>query len=130
MEVGIIPQKKLPRALARSAAIPMILRVILYVLASWVLAAHFLRQGMMLPVLVCVAMPLLFLVHKPWSRVVLQAFIYGAAMVWLFTAVELAHARMAEGLPWTRAAAILGVVALVSLCSGLLLNSRVFKSSS
>ncbi len=108
----------------------MILRVILYVLASWVLAAHFLRQGMLLPVLVCVAMPLLFLVRKPWSRVVLQAFIYGATMVWLFTAVELARERVAEGLPWMRAAAILGVVALVSLCAGLALNSRVFKSSS
>lgn len=106
----------------------MILRVSLYVLASWVLAAHFLRQELLLPVLVCVAMPLLFVVRKPWSRIVLQSFMYAAAVIWVVTAAQLADERIAAGLPWKRAVAILGVVALASLCAGVLLNSRVAKS--
>ncbi len=130
-----MPQKKLVRFAPFQARLlhpgidpEMILRLSLYVLASWVLAAHFLRQELLLSVLVCVAMPLLFLVRRRWSRVVLQSFLYGAAVLWAFTAAQLADERIAAGLPWQRAAAILVMVGLVSLCAGLLLNSRVAKS--
>ena len=106
----------------------MILRVSLFVLASLVLAAHFVRQASPVPTLACLLMPLLFLVRKRWSLIVLQASAYVAAAIWITTAVELAHERLAMGLPWTRAATILGGVALLNVCAGLLLNSRVAKS--
>ncbi len=106
----------------------MIPRVSLYVLASLVLAAHFLRQERMAPIVLCLAMPLLFFVRKRWSLVVLQAGAYVAALIWVYTAFELAHERMAVGLPWMRAAGILAAVGLVSACAGLLLNSRGIKS--
>ncbi len=106
----------------------MIARVSLVILASFLLAAHFVRQGLVPAAIVCVAMPLLFLVRRPWSRVLLQSFVYSGSVVWAFTAISLAEERMADALPWMRGAVILGAVSLVTFCAGWLLNSKVIKS--
>ncbi len=106
----------------------MIPRVSLVVLACWVLGAHFLRQGLIVPAIVCVAMPLLLLVRKPWSRLVLQSFLYAGAVVWAYTAAALAEDRLAEGIPWIRGTAILVAVSVMSIAAGWLLNAKVIKS--
>ncbi len=106
----------------------MIVRVSLFVFASLLLAAHFLREANAAAVLVCLAAPLLFLVRKRWSLHVLQALAYVAAAIWIMTATQLAHERLALGLPWQRAVAILAGVALLNVVTALLLNSRGIKS--
>jgi hypothetical protein len=103
----------------------MIVRVSLFVLAALALAAHFLRDGELILVAACVLVPLLFLVKKRWSLVVLQLTAYAAALLWTVTAWQIALERQALGIAWVRAAAIVGAVALVTLAAGLLLNSRV-----
>lgn len=74
----------------------MISRILLYVVA----AAHFLRVGNMVAVALCLATPLLFLVRRRWSLLILQWLAYVAAAVWLATAWQIVDMRVAFGEPW------------------------------
>ena len=105
----------------------MALRVSLYVVAALLLGAHFLREANLVAVALCAAAPLLFLWKQRWVPVVLQVLAYGAAAIWVITAVHLIDQRMLEGRGWTVAAIILGSVALLTLLAGLLLNARVIR---
>jgi hypothetical protein len=106
----------------------MIVRVALYVIASWLIAAHFLRAGDYILVALCVAAPALFFVRRPWSLPVLQGLSYVAAIIWLFTAWHIAQERQLGGEPWLRAAIILGGVAASTVLTGLLLNSESLRA--
>jgi uncharacterized membrane protein HdeD (DUF308 family) len=100
------------------------LRVILYVIAALLIAAHFYRGGNFLMVVLCAAAPLLFLWKHRASLIVLQVLAYVAAAMWVMTAVELVQYRQSIGRPWTAAVVILGTVAAFSVVAGALLNSR------
>ena len=89
------------------------------------LSAHFLRAENTFLTTLCLLAPLVFLYRRRISLLVLQAFAYGAAVVWAFIAWRLVEVRLSHGQNWTLAVAILGAVALLSLLAGLLLNSRV-----
>ncbi len=78
---------------------------------------------MLVPVLV----PLLLLIRKRWSLIVVQLSAYAAAGVWLSTAIDLVQERMISARPWSGAVIILGSVALFSMFAGFLLNSRKVK---
>jgi hypothetical protein len=106
----------------------MILRLIPLVIASLLLAAHFLRGGNIGLMLVSVLVPLLLLIRKRWSLILVQLLAYAAAAVWLFTAIHLVQERMISARPWSSAAIILGSVALFSLFAGILLNSPTVKA--
>lgn len=105
----------------------MVVRVILVVLSSLLIGAHFLRHGNVLMVLLCLAAPLLLLIKRRWVLIVLQCFLYGAALLWLLYARVLVHQRMLEHRSFRGVILILGSVALVTVLSGLLLNSRAMK---
>jgi len=106
----------------------MLIRIVLYALTALLIGAHFYRAGNMVMVMICVAAPFAFLYRRWLSLVLLQALAYGAAVTWLYTAWQLVQMRQALGQKWALAAAILGAVALYSLLSGLLLNSRVMRA--
>lgn len=103
----------------------LILRIIIYVLASWLIAAHFLRVNELLAVALCLATPLLFLVRQAWSALLLQCLAYVACGIWLLTAWQIVSARWAFGQPWRLSAAILLSVAAISMAAGLLLRGSV-----
>jgi hypothetical protein len=105
----------------------MIARIVLYVIASWLIAAHFLRAGNPVAVALCLAVPLLFFVRRRWSLLLLQVLAYAAAVAWLGTAWQIAAARRVFGEPWLRATLILLAVAAVSMLAGLLLRGRVMR---
>ena len=105
----------------------MALRIVLYVIAALLLGAHFLREGNVVAVAFCAAAPLLFLLRRFWTLIVLQVMAYSAAGIWLLTALHLIDQRQLEGRPWTTAALILGAVALLSVLAGLLLNSKAIR---
>ena len=105
----------------------MALRISLFLLASALAAAHFLRAGEYFPMALCLAVPLLFLYKKRVSLVLLQIAAYAATLVWLQTAYALIVVRQASGRGWTTAAMIFSAVALFTLASGLLLNSHVMR---
>lgn len=105
----------------------MILRISLFVAAALLLGAHFLRAGNWLMVGTCLAVPLLFFYRKRWSLIALQVLAYCATATWIAVAIDLVQMRRQLGQHWTAAAIILGSVALYTLVSGLLLNSRAIR---
>ncbi len=106
----------------------MALRIGLVSVAALLLGAHFLRAGHFLMVAVCVAAPLLFFYRRRWSLIALQLLAYCATATWVAVAIDLVQMRQQLGQRWTAAAIILGSVALFTLISGLLLNSRKITS--
>jgi len=102
----------------------MSMRISLYTVAALLLGAHFLRAGNFLMVAVCAAAPLLFFYRRRWSLIALQVLAYCASATWIAVAIDLVQMRQQLGQRWTAAAIILGSVALYTLISGLLLNSR------
>jgi len=106
----------------------MITRISLYVVAAMLIAVHFLRVGNLLGVAACLAAPLLFLVRRRWSLLVLQWLAYVAAAIWLMTAWQIVDMRLAFGQPWLRAAVILVAVAAVSVLAGGLLRGNALLS--
>ncbi len=103
-------------------------RIALYIVAALLIAAHFLRGGDVIAVAVCLATPLLFLVRRPWSLLVLQGLAFAAAGIWLAQAWHLAAERALFGQPWLRGAAILIGVAAVSMLAGGLLGGSRFQA--
>jgi hypothetical protein len=102
----------------------MILRLSLFVVAALLSGAHFLRAGDVALVVLCLAAPLLFLVRRRWSLILLQGMAYCASANWIVTAVRIVRLRELSGTSWTTAAIILGGVAVFTILTGLLLNSR------
>lgn len=102
----------------------MVTRITLYIAAALLIAAHFLRMGNIIAVALCLAAPLLFLVRRYWSLLLLQGLAYVAGVIWLATAWQIVSMRMALGQPWLRAAAILVVVAAITALAGVLLHGR------
>ena len=101
----------------------MVARISLYVVAALLIAAHFLRVGILIGVALCLAAPLLFLVRRRWSLLLLQGLAFAAAAIWLWTAWQIA--ADARGL-WPALAArgrILAAVAAISALAGILLRS-------
>ena len=107
----------------------VIVRIGLYIIASWLLAAHFLRTGDLIPTAMCLATPLLFFVRRGWSLLALQLLAYAAAVIWLATAWQLVAMRQVFGQPWWRGAAILIAVAAFSVLVGLLMRGRALQES-
>lgn len=105
----------------------MTLRISLFVVAAFLMGAHFFRVNNFLLVGLCLATPLLFLYRKRWSLILLQFSAYAAAAAWLGVALGLVELRQQMGRPWTAAAVILGTVALFTLVAGLLMNSRCMR---
>jgi hypothetical protein len=101
-----------------------ILQLLPATLSLVLLAAHFLRSGSMILVLVALGLASLLLVRREWvSRVVQVALVIGAAE-WLRTLVVLAEQRRVAGVPFARMAVILGAVAAFTLCSAALMRAR------
>jgi hypothetical protein len=86
-------------------------------LSLLVLAAHFLRGGMSLPVIMCLVLMGFLWVPRPWATRTLQIVLVLGAAEWIRTTMALVSARQVTGAPWERMAMILGIVALVTFAS-------------
>jgi hypothetical protein len=102
----------------------MLLRAVLVSLSALLIAAHFLRRGETLLVVVCLLAPFLLLIPRRWALRTVQVALLAAAVRWAQTAVEVARQRMADGESWTRLALILGTVTALTLASAALLQSE------
>lgn len=97
----------------------MVFGFVAIVLSFAVLAAHFLRDGNMVLVALCLFMPVLLFFPKRAAARVLQAALVLGAIEWVWTLVTIVQHRMAVGAPYTRTAIILGAVAAFTLASAL-----------
>jgi hypothetical protein len=89
-----------------------------------VLAAHFLRAGTPVLVLLALVVAGLVLVRRPWAGRIVQWVLVIGAVEWLRTLFVLAEQRRLEGMPYTRMAVILGVVGTFTLASAALMQTR------
>ena len=105
----------------------VILRIILSTSSFFFLGAHFIRSGNPILALACILVPLIFIIKKRWSLIVLQLFAYLGAGIWIYTAIMLYQRRMMLGAPWGRMVIIMGAVAGFTFLAGLLLNSPKVK---
>ncbi len=101
-----------------------ILARILAVVASLLLAAHFLRRGQLPLAAGAALLPLLLLPRLRFALRALQLLLLAGALEWLLTLAALARLRAVHGLPVGRLAAILGGVALLTAAAALLLQAR------
>lgn len=95
--------------------------IVTTVLSYIVLAAHFMRGGMLPMVIIALAAPLLLLIHRLWATRLVQCGLLLTAIIWVLTLLQIATQRQQAGEPWHRMAIILGVVAGVALLSALML---------
>lgn len=93
-------------------------------LSLLLLAAHFYRATLWLPMLLCAALLGLMWLARPWVARVLQAALLLGSLEWLRTGLTLAIERHQAQLPYLRLALILGVVTLLTGLSSLVVRQR------
>lgn len=99
------------------------LAVIFAILASLILAAHFLHAWILPLVAFFVLLPLVLLIRKNWAVRFVQVMFMLGALEWLRTMLALLSERQAEGREWMRMVIILGGVELFTVLSAVLLQS-------
>ena len=76
----------------------------------------------------CVMAPLLLLIRRYWSLILVQVWVYLAAVVWLYTLIEIVQERMMLHRSWGKAAIILAAVTLFTIFAGWLLSSSTVQA--
>ncbi|RZV38056.1 MAG: hypothetical protein EX272_03620 [Chromatiales bacterium] len=108
----------------------MIAKVLLHipiVLSFVVLGAHFLRYGHEIGVIGSLVLIALLFLRQPWVARLVQVALVLGALEWVRTLIGLMQVRAAMGESTTRMVIILGSVALVTLVSALLFQTRPLK---
>jgi hypothetical protein len=100
------------------------LKLLPVIFSFLLLAAHFMRAGQDVLLILMLVLPLLLLLKKPWVPRVIQVVLFLGAIEWVRTLATFAQVRVAMGEPWTRMAIILGAVALFTALSGLVFKNR------
>jgi hypothetical protein len=107
--------------------LPVALRLLPVVLALLLLAAHFLRAGLVPFVTLSLATAVLLAWRKPWVPKVVQVVLGLATIVWVRVLVVTLAARMASGAPYLRMSFIIGGVALATALAILLLRTAAVR---
>ena len=103
------------------------LRLAPVILSFLLLGAHFYRSGQAIGAGLCIVVPLSLLVRDSWVPRLIQVLLLLGALEWLRTLYVIANMRIAYDQPWTRMAAILGAVALLTMLSGLVFRSKALR---
>jgi len=101
-----------------------LIRLLPVILSFALLGAHYYRAGMEIVTAFCVLLPLVLLLRRWWVPPLVQALLVLGALEWVRTLYVLATLRSALEQPWVRMAWILGVVAVFTAGSGLVLFNR------
>ena len=97
-------------------------RKIPFVLAMIILAAHFLRVGLMPVVGICLLIPALLLIQERWVIGLLRSIAWFTTAFWAFYGGILVFDRLAAGEAWMRLAFIMLAVTVFTWYSGFLLS--------
>ncbi len=103
------------------------LRLLPVLVSILLLAAHFFRAGQTVIVFVLPGLLLLLMVKKFWVPWVMQVVLLLGAAEWLRTLFFVAQMRIEYDMPWMRMAIILGTVALLTACSGLVFRGKALR---
>ena len=108
------------------------MKALLYVpvvLSFILLAAHFLRDGNTIAVIVSLGLIGLLFVRQVWSARVIQGALVIGAYEWVLTLYELAQVRAVTGESATRMLIILGSVVALTLGSALVFQTQTLKET-
>lgn len=94
------------------------------VLSLLLLGAHFYRAGNLVLAAAAVLLVAALAIPRPWSARIVQAGLALGTVEWLRATLVLTAERMHAGVPYQRMTLILGSVALMTLCSALLFQTR------
>ncbi|HDR03711.1 MAG TPA: 4Fe-4S binding protein [Candidatus Marinimicrobia bacterium] len=103
--------------------------MIFAIFSSLLLAAHFLRDANWSWLLISLLFPLFLSFKRRWAHQLLAIFYLLMAFEWLNTALAIYEIRVITGEAWLRMALILGVVALFTLWTALLIFRQIFKGN-
>lgn len=104
-----------------------IIRFIPVILSFLLLAAHFSRANLSVLIIPTLLLPFLLFMKKAWvARVIQIALVIGAAE-WIRAIFEYVNIRQQLGEDWTKLAVILSGVALFTLLSALIFQSKSMK---
>ncbi|WP_036825816.1 hypothetical protein, partial [Photobacterium sanctipauli] len=87
------------------------------ILSCWLLAAHFLRFGGMIPFIVLVLLPLALFVRRKAIPKLMSALLILMAGKWLVVTYEMITVRLMMGDDWIRMLCIMGAVVIFTLVS-------------
>jgi len=104
------------------------LRLLPVVISFLLMAAHFLRDGRTVTAYVLLCLPLLLILRKAWVPRLMQLILLLGALEWVRTLYFIAQLRIGLGIPWTRMAIILGLVALFTALSCLVFRSEALRN--
>jgi len=89
-----------------------------------VLAAHFLRTGLMILAMLCLIIPLILFVRRIWALWLVQLFLLLGAAEWVRTLIVLVRDRQAQGEPWLRLMIILGLMVAFTAGAAFILQAK------
>ena len=104
-----------------------LVRLLPVILSLLVLAAHFLRAGLLPLTLILVVLALLLALRRPWVARLTQLVLLLGAFEWLRTAVYDILARQRLDMPWGRLAVILGTVVIITLASAFIFQAPALR---
>lgn len=102
-------------------------RLVPVILSCILVAAHFSRAGLTVFALALLALPLLLMIHRPWSARTVQLALVLAGFEWLRTMWAIASRRIEAGQPWLRMAVILGFVTAFTWASAFVFRSPAMR---
>lgn len=108
------------------------MRALLYipiVLSLVVLGAHFMRDGLMIGVAVAFLLLGLLFVRRAWAARAVQMALVIGAFEWVLTLYVLADSRLRQGESATRLIIILASVAVITLASAFLFQTKPLKKT-
>jgi apolipoprotein N-acyltransferase len=104
-----------------------LVRLLPVIFSFGLLAAHFSRANMFPLVLVSLALPFLLLIKRAWAARSIQVLLLLGAAEWIRSMFGYIEVRKTIGEDWTRLAIILGAVALLTACAGLVFRGKALK---
>jgi NAD-dependent dihydropyrimidine dehydrogenase PreA subunit len=102
----------------------MIPAVVLSILSSLLLAAHFMREGNTAMVLLSLSLPVLLTIRRKWAVSILSLFLFCGAALWASSAFWMTAVRLQNAMPWARMAAIMLCVTAFTLLSAMVLFDK------
>ena len=97
------------------------------VLSLLVLGAHFLRESNVVGVAVAISLVGLLFVRRAWAARVVQVALILGTVEWILTLFMMASVYAARAQPATRMIIILGSVAVITLVSAMLFQTRTLR---
>lgn len=99
-------------------------RLLPVIFSALLLAAHFSRAGNNGLVMLCLVAPFVLISRRKFILYIISGLLVIGSIVWISTLVSLVQIRIPAGIPSLRMAIILGVVALLTALSAMILKNK------